>query len=357
MCNYDNITVTTCQELHDVYISTKTGKQKERPWKAKKMQNELLALAYDSVNPDKANRLRDCGRNLTFRVYEDGTKKLDSMVSCRVRLCPMCTWRRSLVNFSNNVSIVNLLESEKPRSWLFGTFTMRRCSASDLNEQVNTILYAWKKFQMNTDVKKAVKGAYRGLEITHDVEPYITEESFKKRRKWCQQRGLKAGDENPTYNTFHVHIHAIFCVNSSYFKNKTYLHKQDWTEAWKQALAVDYTPTVDIRRVKPDHKGSYAGAVGEVSKYATKSKDYLIPDDWDLTVETVRLLDSVLNGRRLVGYSGCMLEAKKRLKLQDEENADLAHINGEYEQSGTSFHLESYFWFSGYRQESGYYRR
>lgn len=350
MCHYDTTSNLDSQVLHDYYNSVKHGVVKERPWREKKLANELLARAYDDVNPDKASRLRDCGRNLTFRVYADGTKKLESMISCRVRLCPMCTWRRSLVNFANNVSIVKLLEQQKPRAWLFGTFTLRRCTGEELSKQLDLVLYAWKKLMLNTVVKSAVKGSYRGLEVAHDIDPYITEASYSRRKKWCENRGLSVGDLNPTYNTYHVHIHAIFCVNSSYFKNSTYLKHEQWTEAWKQALGVDYVPSVDIRRVKANANG-FSGAVGEVSKYATKSKDYIIPDDWDLTVETVRLLDGVLNGRRLVSYSGCMLEAKRQLKLSDEESADLAKISGEYAESDLSYKLVTYFWMSGYTQE------
>lgn len=357
MCDYHNTSGGNSQdcELHDTYIG-KSGRVRERPWRAKKLQNELLAMAYDQVNPDKAARLRDCGRNLTFRVYPDGTRKLDSMVSCRVRLCPMCTWRRSLVNFANNIAIVNYLEQQQPRAWLFGTFTLRRCGADQLDEQISRVLYGWKKLLLNTDVKRAVKGSYRGLEVTHDIDPYITPESYKLRKDWCNKQGLSVGDSNPTYNTYHVHIHAVFCVNVSYFKNKTYLKRADWAAAWQQALGIDYEPSVDIRRVKPDC-GSYAGAVGEVSKYSTKAKDYIVPDDWDLTVDTVRLLDCALAGRRLVGYSGVMLAAKRALKLQDEATADLTHIDGEYADRDGSYQLVTYFWTAGYRQEGGTYLR
>lgn len=350
---YDYITtpiekLQALEFLQDTYTD-KAGVKKVRPWREKKLANELLAIAYDEINADKAARLRECGKVLTYNVFADGTKKLARTTSCRVRLCPICTWRRSLVNFATNLQIVNFLEAEKPRGWIFATFTIGRCSGSELSAQIDRILYAYKKLLLQIPVKKAVKGAYRGLEITHDTCEFVTPTMLKKRPNFAEQ-GLCVGDRNPLFNTYHVHLHCIFCTTSSYFKNSNYLTHDAWVAAWQQALDVDYTPIVDVKRIRPKD-GSIAGAVGEVSKYATKSNDYLVPEDWDLTVDTVRLLDSVLNGRRFVSYSGELLRAKRALKLKDADNADLTHITGEYADSPESAEKDvSYFWYTGYRQ-------
>lgn len=351
MYNYITTPVAKLQELEflqDCYIG-KDGQKKQRPWREKKLANELLAIAYDEVDQSKASRLRECGKVLTYKVFPDGTKKLDKMTSCRVRLCPICTWRRSLVNFATNLEIVNYLEAEKSRGWIFATFTVGRCTGAELSDQIDKILYAYKKLLLQIPVKKAVKGAYRGLEITHDTCEFVTASMLKNRPNFVSQ-GLEVGDRNPLFDTYHVHLHCIFCTTSSYFTNKNYLKHEDWVAAWKQALCADYEPIVDIKRIRPKD-GSIAGAVGEVSKYATKSNDYLCPDDWDLTVNTVKLLDSVLNGRRFVSYSGELLRAKRALKLRDADDADLVHVNGEYDADSSAQAKEiSYFWYTGYRQ-------
>ena len=352
MYNNDNTLPAELQPLCDVYTG-KGGKQKCRPWREKKMANELLAMAYDSINPSKAARLRECGKFLMFRVYADGTRKLDKMASCRVRLCPICTWRRSLVNFANNMQIVQYVQAQQPRGWLLGTFTLRRCTGAELAQQIDLIMYAYKKLLLNTRVKAAVKGAYRGVEITHDCNQYITPDLWQRKRDYFVSRGLQIGDANPQFDTYHVHIHVIFDVTISYFKNKVYLTQADWAAAWQQAAGVDYTPVVDIRRIQPKDGNSIAGAIAEVSKYATKSADYLQPEDWDLTVDTVKLLDSVLNNRRFVSYSGELLKAQKALKLKDADNADLTHITGEYgadNADNQNYKTETYFWYTGYRQ-------
>ena len=65
---------------------------------------------------------------------------------------------------------------------------------------------------------------------------------------------------------------------------------------------------VDVRKIK----GDTAKAVAEATKYAAKSKDYIVLDDWDLTVETVRGLDKALHKRRLVGFGGLLAEARRK---------------------------------------------
>lgn len=349
MCSYDNTNKFDCQSaLKDEYISAKTGKTKCRPWRDKKVQNELLSVAYDSINKKKADRLRSCASVLTFRRYQDGTLALQGMNSCRVRLCPMCSWRRSLKNYYNNARICEYLDKTKSGAWLLLTLTVKNCSASELSSEIDNLMYSWKKFTKNTAVKAVIRGFYRGLEVTHDNDLYITKASFDRRKDYLRKLGLKVGDLNPTYDTYHPHFHALIYVNKSYFNSRYFMSVGDWSEAWRQALGVDYMPSVSSKRVKDDGRG-IAASIAEVSKYATKSADYIYPDDWDLTVETVKTLDEALAGRRLIAYGGEVKEAFQALKLEDADTGDLINI-GEEERTNETYEEVSYFWHTGYRQ-------
>ncbi len=336
-----------------VDIST-TGK--DRKWKERKMANELLAKAYDSVNPSKAARLRDCAKVLRFRVYNDGTKLLETMNSCRVRLCPICSWRRSLKIFYNTKKIIDYLVSKKDYSFLFLTLTIRNVTSDELNSALNSIFEGFNRFMQLKQIKAVSKGWYRGLEITHDTEQFISAERYKRSPAYYDSQGLYPDSINPLYDTFHPHLHIVIAVNKSYFTDsKVYLSQQKFTDLWRQSMRVDYNPIVDVRKVKPDLVNGvedFSKAVAEVSKYASKSKDYIIPDDWNLTVETVRLLDSVLANRRLTAYGGAMREANKILKLDDIEDGSLVDVGDAISPDG-DFYIESYFWYSGYNQ---YYR-
>ena len=137
----------------------------------------------------------------------------------------------------------------------------------------------------------------------------------------------------------------LVAVNKSYFKDKRYITRAKLAKLWQECLRVDYLPQVDIRACK----GSDSKAVAECSKYATKASDYLIFDDWDLTVETVRTLDKALANRRLINYSGLFRDVKRILALDDVEDGDLVNI-GEQTEIGEVVNREYYFWYSGYRQ-------
>ncbi len=311
------------------------------------MANELLALAYDSVDTSKAARLRDCSKTLTFRVYADGSKKLESMNSCRVRLCPICTWRRSLKIFYNTKKIIDYMLHEGDYAFIFMTLTLKNCKPSDLAASLDEILSGYNRFMQLKELKAISKGWYRGLEITHDTDEYITVERYQKAKKYYNRLGLKPLDPNPNFNTYHPHLHIIIAVNKSYFSDsRIYLKQSRLVELWQQCCRLDYSPTCDLRKVKGDN---YSKAVCEISKYAAKSKDYIIPDDWDLTVETVALLDRALAGRRLIAYGGKMRDINKLLKLDDIEDGSLVDV-GENQQPEGDYFLQSYFWYSGYNQ-------
>ena len=340
------------QELHDV-----DSRGKERDWKGKKMRNELLAAAYHDIDPKKESRLLECGKVLTYRVYEDGTKQLDSMSSCRVRLCPICTWRRSLKIFAQTKEIVDTIADKYGYRWVMLTLTIKSVDKEHLSSCLNQLMEGWNRLLQLKAVKAACKGWYRSLEIVHDCNPFITREMWegdperhiKSRKAWYKAHGYKIGDSNPNYDLYHPHFHVLICVSPSYFTSRDYIKQASWSEMWGDALRVDYAPRVDVRSVKGATMEEISKAVCEVAKYAAKDSDYIVPDDWELTVETVRTLDSALNGRRLVAYGGIMRLIKRELGQDDAEDGDLVHVGDEETKEG-AYRLVHYWWYSGYRQ-------
>lgn len=324
------------------------------------MRNELLSYAYDDIDKAKAERLRNCGRTLTYRVYEDGTKQLDTMESCRVRLCPICTWRRSLKIYAQTAEIVTALSHDCDYLYVLLTLTVRSCTGDELSGTLDTMLAAWNRFIGYADVKKAVHGWYRSLEVVHDTYPFITPEMYhgdadkhiRSRRAYYEKQGLKVGDKNPAYDKYHPHFHVLLVVNRSYFTSRDYISQSAWTQLWQQATRFDYAPRVDVRRVKGNTVDELNSAVCEVAKYAAKDADYIVPDDWELTVNTVKVLDAALANRRLVAYGGIMRDYKALLKLDDVEDGDLIHVGDDDAEHDKEepYRLVSYFWYSGYRQ-------
>lgn len=307
------MTKTITQDvLKDV---SRTGK--ERPWTAHRISCEYLAAAYDDIDESKADRVRGCATELGFKIGEGGMT-LARAWFCRVRLCPMCTWRRSLKVAAQVTQIMDEIKKEHDYKYILLTLTQKNCPGEELAQRLDELMKAYDRLFHRKRIKDASQGWYRAVEITHNLED----------------------------DTYHPHIHAVIAVPAGYFSGGRYINQADWTDMWQQSLKVSYTPIVDVRKVK----GNTAAAVAEVAKYAVKSKDYIIPDDWDLTQKTITLLDEVLANRRFVGYGGIFKDMQRKLKLKDpEEDGDLLHIDeestGEAEDK-----LLSFVWYSGFRQ-------
>lgn len=103
-----------------------------------------------------------------------------------------------------------------------------------------------------------------------------------------------------------------------------------WVAEWRWALGCDYDPSVDVRTIKNER----AHAVAEVSKYAVKPGEWVNLDDADGTDSRVELLALELKGRRLVAFGGLMMQARKLLKQEDAETADLVHTGEDAEVRG-----------------------
>lgn len=287
------------------------------------MKNELLAAAYDGIDPAKAARLRSCCTTLIYRAV-DGGKKLEHANFCRVRLCPICQWRRSLKTFSQAEHVIRAMCTDRPYRFVLLTLTVRNVFGDMLSRTIDDLFDGWDRFSRLVEFKSAVRGWYRGLEVTHNFD-------------------AASGD----IGTFHPHFHVLLAVNPSYFTSRDYLSQAAWTELWRRSMRLDYVPVVDVRRVRSID----SGAVAEVCKYAAKDADYIIPDDWQMTVDTVGILDPALANRRLVAFGLEMRRWHRKLHLDDSDQGDLINLDGEpVMPPDPGLRRYIYCWYTGYRQ-------
>lgn len=276
-------------------------------WSGKKMANILLSKAYESVDMCKAQRLKECASWLEFKVLEDGQRKLSKANFCRVRLCPVCSWRRALKVFSQMCSIMSYLQRNNELDkyfCLFLTLTVKNCSGQDLCNNLDKLNYGWKLFSKSKLFSSTVVGWYKGLEVTHNIN-------------------INSKD----YGTFHPHFHCILVVKKSYFK-KHYVSHKKWQSLWAKCMSLDYNPQVNIK----SFRSNIVKGLKEVTKYSVKSSDYIIPDDWDLTVDTVKILDKTLDKRRFVSFGGLLKDIHRQLRLDDEESGNLINLRDNLEQ-------------------------
>ena len=268
-------------------------------WNDRKQSNMLLSNVYREINVSKADRLAECSSWLYFRAYDNGMMRLDKASFCRVRLCPICSWRRSLKIFVQMRRILTCIDDLGGYRYIFLTLTVKNCVGVNLSDEIDSLMLGWRKFSRSKLFTSVVEGWYRGLEVTHNI---------------CVN--------SKSYDTYHPHFHCILVVRNSYFSRSEYVEQKCWQELWRDSMGLDYEPQVDIRCFK----GNVMKSLLEATRYSVKVADYIIPDDWDLTLESVRILDKALDGRRFVSYGGLMKRIYNELRLDDNNAKDLVHI-------------------------------
>lgn len=309
--NFNLKTTTGTGEILQDFSST----GREKPWIMHKQENLRLVEIYKMTKEKKLNLISDsrlfdlehCADTLLFMQNAEGKKKLKSANFCRLRLCPMCQWRRSLKMFGQVKKITDkILESDKSIRFIFGTFTIKNCDVQNLETCINILnnkfLYLVSKnktFAPAKKLKQNLLGYLKAVEVTYNTQD----------------------------KTYHPHLHVIFAVRPNFFAGKqNYMTKKEWINLWQQALGVDYKPQTDIRAIK----SGTAKAVAEVAKYPVKTAPILsLPDDE--AVEVLKTLTLSLHKKRFVAYGGIFKTIKQELKLTDVET-DKDLVNTDIEQ-------------------------
>lgn len=218
----------------DEILVDRSKSGRERPWKQHKTSSTLLSESFQRLKRyRKADSVRWCGSSLKFNSCPHGHEKhLTWSNFCRVRLCPMCQWRRSLLVAHQIKLVAHESVKRQPLRWLFLTLTVENVEGAALPGEIDHMMQAWKKLIRRKEFKKVV-GWFRSFEVTRNQE----------------------------HNTFHPHYHVLLGVQPSYFK-EGYLNQEQWTQIWRECLEVDYKPIVDIRVVRNKKKGCPGRAAG-----------------------------------------------------------------------------------------------
>lgn len=284
------------------------------------MRSSLMSSHYEWLEKrigapyygKKAEKISNCAECLAFkREKETGRLKLYQAYFCKVRLCPMCAWRRSLKIAYHNKLIVEEANRQYKPAWIFLTLTVKNVEGDQLKQTITDMMQGYRKLFQYKKVKTGTLGFFRALEIT----------------------------KNHKENTYHPHFHVLIPVKRNYF-GKSYIKQTEWTSFWKKAMKLDYTPIVHVQRVK-GKKGIDAEAIEkevreaieeqkailEISKYPVKDTDVIRGNEvTEENLDTVYYLDDALSARRLIGYGGILKEIHKELNLTDAEDGDLVRI-------------------------------
>ncbi len=327
---------------------------KDSAWDGKRSRAQLLypILSETSINANTLERLDRCTRFLGFRPDEQGDLKLKHGNFCHVRLCPVCSWRRSRRWLAMFTSKLPKIKEDYPSCrFLFLSLTLKNCPVNELRETLDLMSAAWQRMLKRKVVSTVVKGYIRRLEITRQLDG----------SDFC-----------------HPHYHCILMVNSGYF-TKNYIKQKDWIQLWKEALRIDYDPSVNIQAVKPNLnkiKGSTVEnaqareiyhSLLELIKYNIKDSCLIWnykPDNEEMRRRNVEWLDELwhqLQGIRFLSTGGVIRQYVSEDEMQQLTDEDLIHYAqetgievNEYQADEEAGTLDQILWFSWHDRVSRY---
>jgi plasmid rolling circle replication initiator protein Rep len=245
--------------------------EKDKPWDKHRGNADKVANHYrGSEFRQYATRIDFCSQLLDFRLVPDVDQgelklKLSSARFCRVRTCPVCQWRRSLMWKAKAYKVLPKIVKDFPtHRWLFVTLTVKNCQITELKE---TLTWMNKSWQRLTQLKAwPAEGWLRSTEVT---------------------RG-KDGSAHP-------HFHTLILVKPGYF-GKNYVKQAEWVEMWRRSLRIDYNPILDVQAVKKGQQPMQL--VPELLKYCVKESDLVVDREWfiELTRQLHKMKAVVVGG-------------------------------------------------------------
>jgi plasmid rolling circle replication initiator protein Rep len=296
-------------------VSPKDAKWDDRRAESDRAKELYSGTIYDAL----AGRIAGCSGRLEFGfdVDQHGKPKftLQRAWFCRVRTCPVCQWRRSLMWRAKAFKILpKVIEDNPNHRFIFLTLTVRNCELTNLRATVTEMAAGWAR--MTKRKNWPAHGWIRSLEVTRSVD-----------------------------GTAHPHFHCLLMVPAGYFSGKNYLSQQKWTDLWRDCMRLDYQPMVNVQAVK-EKKGTdqtIVEAILETIKYTVKPDD-LVGDGKqpsDVDQEWLVELTTQLHKIRAMATGGVL---KEYLKELEQEPEDLIHVEDKPEDDDFTIATVTFDW-------------
>ena len=274
--------------------------EKDKPWDKHRKNSDTIANYYRNEEfKSYADRIDFCSQFLDFRLEagEESMKlKLSNAYFCRVRHCPVCQWRRSLMWKAKAFQVLPKIVKDYPKfRWLFLTLTVKNCKVTELKNTLKWMNKSWQRL------------------IQRKAFPAIG---------WLRTTEVTRGHDRSA----HPHFHCLLLVPSSYFSGRDYMKQSDWCDLWQKSLRIDYKPVLDIQAVK---KGNHPmSLIPELLKYATKESDMTKDKEWFLELtRQMHKVRCVVTGGILKQYLKALeKEPEDLIGKNDENNLDEGHL-------------------------------
>lgn len=260
----------------------------DKPWDEHRANCDVITGYYRNSEFSRySERMNDCSQLLDFRLVpnlDDGVYKLKlaSAPFCRVRHCPVCQWRRSLMWKAKAYKVLPQVLVDHPKArWLFITLTTQNCQITNLRE---TLTWMNKSFKRLSELKVfPAEGYIKTTEVTRGKNPV---------------------------GSAHPHFHVLMMVKPSYFGHG-YLSQARWVEIWQKSLRIDYKPILDVQALKS--QDSLVGLLAEVIKYSVKESDLISDREWFLE------LTRQIHRTKAISVGGVLREYLRQLEQEPED--------------------------------------
>jgi plasmid rolling circle replication initiator protein Rep len=260
----------------------------DKPWDKHRVNCDVVTSYYARSEFTRySERMTECSQLLGFRLIPNPDSgvykfKLNTARFCRVRHCPVCQWRRSLMWKAKAYRILPKVLADYPKArWLFVTLTVRNCAITELRE---TLVWMNKGFKRLSELKAfPAVGYIKTTEVTRGKTPP---------------------------GSAHPHFHVLMMVKSSYF-SYGYLSQAKWVDMWQKSLRIDYKPILDVQALKP--QDSLIGLLAEVIKYSVKESDLISDQEWFLE------LTRQLHRTKAIAVGGVLRDYLRELEEEPED--------------------------------------
>jgi len=248
-------------------------------YNTKKIKNQEVFYFIDKHLPEKSRkRFETCGSWLEFLANKNLDKlKVYQADFCKNRFCPMCAWRSSVKDAMKIAILMDYIEKEHGKAFIFVTLTAPNVKGEDLKSEIARYNQAFKNLCKRDEVARINHGYMRKLEITHNEER----------------------------DDYHPHFHVIFAVSKGYFSGGRFLKQERWLNLWRDVMGDDTITQVDVRRAKRTKDAN------EMAKYAAKNSDYT------KNQKVFDVLYQALKGRQIITFNGLFTAANKKYKNKE----------------------------------------
>ncbi len=312
-----NVSVPVFTELQQGTESPSLSELSDRDqvWDKHRGNADKVANHYrrDKEFDQYATRIDFCSQLLDFKLTPDADEgllklKLSGARFCRVRHCPVCQWRRSLMWKAKAYQALPKVVKDFPKHrWLFLTLTLKNCPVKELRFTLDNVN---KSFIRLTKLKVfPADGWIKSVEVT------------------------MGRDGNA-----HPHLHILLMVPPSFF-GRNYINQDEWSELWQKCLRIDYKPMTHVRAIAKTQNPVVI--IPEILKYQVKESDLIADREWFLELtKQLHKTRAVAVGGVLRGYMKALEEEPEDLVGKDDEDTpDEGHLYFGWKQKQRKYRL------------------